>query len=158
MTTWGDLEVGSRIIYDGGEYADMEHVVKVLKRGSLSVRAVLEPMVTGVEKVAKVAVRARLSDKVKLAEGAPEPDRPGTAITEVLGATEVATLELDEESDDFVCDRVGVTTVAAHLRILHGVELQGLTYDGEHELLRIHQELHEAPYHQPAVPHRHREA
>lgn len=151
MTTWGDLEVGSRIIYRGGEFADMEHVVKVLKRGGLSVRAVLEPVTD--QKAAKVAVRARLDEEVDLPEGAAAPDRPGSAITSVLGGKEVASLDL--EDGVFITPVIDITTVASHLRIMHGVELQGLPVSGEDELLRIHTQLHEAPFHEPPYPHRH---
>lgn len=151
MTTWGELEVGSRIIYDGGEYADLEHVVTVLKRGGLSVRAVLAPVVE--EKAAKIAVRVRLSDEVQLAEGSAAPDRAGTAIASVLNAEEVA---IKREGDDvFVCAPASTTTVASHLRIMHGVDLTGLEFASEDDLIVTHRELHDAPFHQPTYPHRH---
>lgn len=152
MTTWGDLEVGNRIIYDGGEN-EGEHIVRVLKRGSLGVRAVLEPCVE--HKAAKISVRARLDEEVELAEGSTAPDRAGTAIAEVLGAKEVASAKI--VGDTFVCPPVDVLTVASHLRIMHGVELEGLPASGEAEWMRVHRELHETPFHEPRFAHQHEE-
>lgn len=153
MTTWGKLEVGSRIIssHDG---FDGEYIVKVLKRGGLGLRAVLEAVTD--RKVAKVAVRVRHSDEVELAPGSALPDRAGSAIASALGATEVAELTIGES--EFICDAVDFTTIRSHLHIMHGVELQGLPEDSDDDLMRVHQELHDAPFHEPAHPHRHREA
>lgn len=152
MSTWGKLEVGSRIISSHDDF-DGEYVVRVLKRGGLSVRAVLEAVTD--RKVAKVAVRVRLSDEVELAPGSEAPDRAGNAIAKALGATEVG--ELRAGDDMFTCAPADFTTIRSHLHIMHGVELQGLPQDSDEDLMRVHRELHEAPFHEPPYPHRHEE-
>lgn len=149
MTTWGDLEVGSKVVYEGAD-----HVVLVLKRGGISIRTVLQPMAAG--SVAKVAVRARLSDKVELVAGTEAPDRAGSAITQVLMGEQVA--EIKRGDDLFTCPPIDFTTIRSHLRILHGVELQGLPENSDEDLMRVHRELHAAPFHEPPFPHRHEES
>lgn len=150
MTVWRNIQVGELIELDGDIFE-----VKVIKAGGVSARVILEP-IAEVERVAKKAIKVRLSDQAPQPEGA-ESDRGDKAaklVEDVLGGTPIATVHEDET---MVCPLMDVTLIATHLKIMHGVELKGLPISGEDELMRIHKELHEAPFHEPAHPHIHEE-
>ena len=148
MTRWRDVEVGTVVMYDGGEN-EGRHIVRVIKRAGRHLRVVLAPDVD--HPAAKIAIRVGIDDEVQLPEGAAAPDVLGKAIEEKLGGVEIAVVT----DDEIICPIMDVTLIASHLRIMHGVELQGLPVSGEDELLRIHAELHDAPFHEPAHEHRH---
>lgn len=81
------------------------------------------------------------------------PEEAERAVTEMLGGVHV----VDITKEGMVCPPASVTNVASHLKIMHGVELTGLPVENEYQMLKIHEELHDAPYHEPVHPHTHRE-
>lgn len=150
MTTWAEIQVGELVEHEGEP-----HEVKVIKRGGTSARVVIEPIGEEGQLVAKKSIRVRLGEQAPQPEGADETraDEASSLIEEVLGGVPVATVV----DDAIICPPMGTTTIAAHLKIIHGVELRGLPISGEDEMLRIHKELHEAPFHEPAHKHIHQE-
>lgn len=150
-TTWAQMKVGDRVMWDGGE-CEGEHEVRVLKVKGSRARVVLQSL--GCENAAKFAIAVRLSDEVSLPEGAEVPPDAAKLVEDVLGGVPVATVV----GKDVICPPMDVTLIAAHLRIMHGVELEGLDFKTEDDMLRVHSELHEAPFHEPAHAHRHEEA
>lgn len=133
----------------------VECFVRVMKPGGQSTRVVLEPVVEPLEKqAAKFAIKVKPGDKVELPEGVEAPDHVGDAIVEVLGGVLLATVD---DEGEFECPPIDEFNVMSHLRILHGVELKGLPITSSDELLRIHNELHAAPFHEPRHPHVHPE-
>ena len=148
MAKWSDISVGDSVVYEG-----VECEVKALRPGKLSLRVVLEPVQDDSEApTAKFAIKVKAGDSVELPEGAQKPDRAASLIKETLGAVEIAEIA---ENGEVTCPAVTLTTVASHLRIMHGVELRGLPIRDTDELMKIHEELHAAPFHEPAHPHTH---
>lgn len=157
--TWADISIGDVIDHEGGPAE-----VRVLKLSGKKGRAVLgllEGDPDPDEPNPKIAAKVNADEPVALWEGEPDPEAQEReesaveAILGVMGATEVAEVPLG--GDRLICPAPDVTNVAAHLKIIHGIELKGLPVDSEDEYLRIHKELHEAPYHEPKFAHEHRE-
>lgn len=81
-------------------------------------------------------------------------ERATRTVEDGLGAVVIA--ETDDDGGLWRCPPMDTTMIAGHLKLLHGIELRGLDLT-EDEMLRHHEELHEAPFAQPAVPHVHKE-
>lgn len=148
MTTWEKVEKGMQVMHD-----DAPHEVIALRRGGSSMRVVLLPLqAEGV--VAKVALRVNLADKAQMPEGAETQaeDAVEEAVKSDLGGTVLATIDRKGRAS---CPAPDTTTIASHLKFMHGVELTGLPVANEDEMLKLHKELHAAPFHAPEHPHQH---
>ena len=151
MTTWDQIEPGMLVMHREGDHADAPHRVLSVRSGGAKLRIVLQPEVDGL--AAKVALRVSPSDEPEMPEGATEQVEESieSVITEEMGGTLVAVIDKKGRT---TCPAVDITTVATHLKVMHGVELRGLPGD-EAEMLRLHDELHAAPFHEPEYPHTH---
>lgn len=73
------------------------------------------------------------------------------------GLDAVLIAETEDDGKTWVCPEMDVTMIASHLKLLHGINLQGLEMT-EDEMLVHHQSLHDAPFSEPAIRHLHQEA
>lgn len=149
MNTWSKVEPGMTVMHQGEE-----HTVSAVKRGGAKLRVVLAPVTDGL--AAKVALRVAPSDAVEFPEGAESQaeDAIEASVVNDLGGELLGVVDSKQR---LLCPPVDTTTVAAHLKLVHGVELGGLPIADEDAMLKVHEELHEAPFHQPAHPHEHGE-
>lgn len=156
---WGDVQPGDLAKVEGVQYT-----VLVVKPGGKKLRVVLEPRgVPEDQPVAKKALRVDPNAAVgeldspsspKKATGSRQKAEDASRLVEVvLGGKHVA--DIDKGTRRTICPPMDVTTIATHLKVMHGVELRGLPIKNEHEMLRIHEELHEAPFHEPRFEHEH---
>lgn len=148
MTTWSEVSVGDVVINSADDF-DGEYFVKAIKKQGRRLRVVLSPN-TNIP-AAKVAIFVTPDEEVDLPEGAKPLDKYGDLIRDELGGRLAATAT----DDGLVCPAMDVTLIASHLKIFHGVDLRGLPVKTEDELLKIHEELHEAPFHEPEYEHTH---
>lgn len=144
-TRWCDVTVGETVIVDGQELE-----VRSLHRGKMSIRVVLadaDPEAIA----AKVALKVALNDEVGLPDRGDEGAQEN--VKQTLGGEVLGQVTTEGQIVSPVMD---VTTIAAHLKVMHGVTLTVLDFSDEEDMLRIHQELHDtAPYHEPAIDHTH---
>ena len=153
MTTWSQIEEGMIVLYDGGEH-EGRHEVRMIKGGGSKLRVVLLPLDHG-SLVPKLSLRVSPNDTVEVPGGeAAMEDRAENVIEEVLGGELLGTID---KKGNVTCPVMDATTIATHLKVMHGVELRGLPIADEDAMLKLHEELHEAPFHEPEHPHEHEE-